>query len=292
MRSFHVIVNPAASGGAAATKGEELAQHLRRRGAEVALRRSPSPEAMNGLVAESVAAGAICVAAGGDGMVDSAVTPAVRQGATLAIAPLGRGNDFARQLGIPTKTDRLVEVLLRGEPSAVDVIDVGRRFVASSVYAGVDSHVSQIVNRRPWIPGLLQYPVAAVQGIATFAARSYRVTIDGKTYDYQGFSVVAANSGYYGKGMHIAPDADPTDGLLDVVMIATREGARFTRPRFIAKYPHVYRGTHTKLPEVTIARGREVTIEADNVEAYADGERLSALPVTARVVPGGLSVLR
>lgn len=244
------------------------------------------PKLMDELVAATVRAGERCVAVGGDGTVSSMAGPVVRHGGVLGIIPAGRGNDFARQLGIPGDPERQADRLMADVPTAVDVIDVEGRIVVGSVYAGVDSRTSQIVDGLHRMPTLLQYPYGAVRALATFPSTSYRVTVDGQVLEYSGFTAVVANSGFYGKGMHIAPHADVRDGLLDVVMLGA--GGRAT---FLARLPSVYRGMHIRYPEVAIAQGREVTIEASGVEAYADGEPIADLPVTARIMPGALSVV-
>ena len=91
--------------------------------------------------------------------------------------------------------------------------------VAGSVYAGVDARAAEIVDRAHWLPGTLQYPYAALRALATYQPGRYRVVLDGVEREYDAATVVVANSGYYGKGMQIAPAAAVDDGLLDVVVI-------------------------------------------------------------------------
>lgn len=286
MNSIHLIVNPTSGGGRAPAAAQPVIDALRTRGAQVRVTMSPGPEAADDLVARCARAGERCIAVGGDGMVSSMAGPAVRHGVEFGIVPAGRGNDFARQLGIPHDPDEQAVRLLAADVTPVDAIEVAGHVVVGSVYAGVDSRTSEIVNGLHRMPAALQYPYGAVRSLATFPCTSYTVTVDEGVNRYDGFTVVAANSGYYGKGMHIAPGADVHDGLLDVVMIAAG-----SRARFIARLPSVYRGTHVDHPEITILRGRTVTIEADGVRAYADGEPLSQLPVTVRVLPGALNML-
>lgn len=98
---------------------------------------------------------------------------------------------------------------------------------------------------------------------------------------------MAANSGYYGSGRLIAPDARVDDGLLDVVMI--REAPRRL---FFALMNELKTGAHVQRPEVQLLRGREIRIAADREVPYgADGEVEATLPVTVRVLPGALRVL-
>jgi len=285
-RHLHLIVNPRSGGGKAVHLAAPVIAALRGLGADPRVTHSPSIAAADDLVRESVERGETVVAVGGDGMVSSLAGPVARHGATFSIIPVGRGNDFARQLGIPHRPDELAEVLLRADPVPVDAIEVAGEFVVGSVYAGVDSVTSETVNSLRRVPALLQYQYGAVRALASFPRTAFRVTVDDAVHEYEGFSVVAANSGYYGKGMHIAPDADVHDGLFDVVMIAAGN-----RARFIANLPRVYNGTHVTRDEIVVVRGRTVTIEASGVPAYADGEPLSELPVTATMRAGALSML-
>jgi diacylglycerol kinase (ATP) len=209
----------------------------------------------------------------------------------LGIVPSGRGNDFARMLGLSAAPDALARRLLGGEPAAVDVIEVTdergeRHVVLGSMYAGVDSLASEIVDRARRLPSALQYPYAAVRALLTYSPRAFTVTVDGRVHEQEAYSVVVANSGYYGKGMHIAPGADVRDGLLDVVVLPT--GSRLSMVR---RLPKVYDGTHVDLPGVTVLRGRSVHVAAADVVAFGDGERLGALPRTAEVRPAALCVL-
>ncbi|WP_279538842.1 YegS/Rv2252/BmrU family lipid kinase [Allobranchiibius sp. GilTou38] len=284
-RAFHLLVNPNSGAGRGARMAAEVGAALRARGAEVRSTVSPGVEAADDLVADT-GEGEVCVAVGGDGMVSSVAAAAVRHGVTLGIAPAGRGNDFARQLGIPRHGELLASLLRDGDVRPVDAIGVGDRVVVGSVYAGVDSLASQLVNEMKRVPGALQYPLGALRAMATFPVTTYRVTVDGAEHTFEGFTVVAANSGYYGKGMHIAPDADPRDGLLDVLLLGAG-----SRASFIRKLPQVYRGTHTANAEIVVLRGREVRIEADGVQAYADGDPLAPLPITATVLPGALRII-
>ncbi|MGH3368471.1 MAG: diacylglycerol/lipid kinase family protein, partial [Nocardioidaceae bacterium] len=172
-------------------------------------------------------------------------------------------------------------------PRRVDVIDVGGRIVVGSVYAGVDSLASEIVDRAHRLPRRLQYPYAAVRSVVEFRPSTYDVVVDGSQLRFDAFTVVVANSGFYGSGMHVAPAAALDDGLLDVVVIRAA-----SRLRLIRSLPKLYDGTHVELDEVVVLRGRSVAVSAhDRVLAYGDGERIGPLPVTAAVRPGALQVL-
>jgi diacylglycerol kinase (ATP) len=286
-RSFSFLVNPASGGGAAPAAVVPVARILRDAGCTVDVTYSPGPAACHELVLEAVARGEVVVAVGGDGMVASLAGAVVEAGGVLGIVPSGRGNDFARQLGVGGTSEEVAGTLLEAEPRSVDVIDVGGRVVVGSVYAGVDSLASELVDRARRLPRSVQYPYAAVRSIIEFKPTTYDVVVDGLARRFHAFTVVVANSGYYGSGMHIAPDAVLDDGMLDVVVIRAA-----SKLQLIRSMPKLYDGTHVGLDEVVVLRGREFRIAAtEPVLAYGDGEQLGPLPVTASVLPAALRVL-
>lgn len=299
-RTFSFLVNPTSGGGAAPGAVVPVARLLREAGATVDVTYSPGPKAMADLVATAVARGDVVVSVGGDGMLSSLAGSVSSAGGTMAVVPAGRGNDFARMLGLPSDPEPLAAVLLETEPRKVDLLsfclpgDAERR-VAGSVYAGVDAIASELVDRAQWLPKRLQYPYAAIRSLATYRPGRYCVTVDGVTHEYAAATVVVANSGYYGKGMQIAPAATLDDGLLDVVVI---EAA--SRWELIRSLPKVYDGRHVTLPEVTVLTGRRVELAADArtpVPVGGDGEPLGVLPglgaapAVVEVLPGALSIL-
>ncbi len=286
-RSFAFLVNPASGGGAAPAAVVPVARMLREAGSSVDVTYSPGPAACRELVAQAVARGDVVVAVGGDGMVASLAGAVVEAGGALGIVPSGRGNDFARQLGIGGGPEEVATTLLEAVPRQVDVIDVGGRVVVGSVYAGVDSLASELVDRAHRLPRSVQYPYAAVRSVLEFRPSSYDVVVDGEAHRFDAFTVVVANSGYYGSGMHVAPGAVIDDGLLDVVVIRAA-----SKLRLIRALPRLYDGSHVALEEVVVLRGRSVSVRAaDPILAYGDGEQLGPLPVTAEVVPKALAVL-
>ncbi|KAA1427942.1 diacylglycerol/lipid kinase family protein [Nocardioides antri] len=303
-RSFTFLVNPNSGGGAAPRVVVPLARRLREAGAAVEVSYTSSPAVVPDLVKAAVADGRVVVSVGGDGMLSSVAGAVVDAGGELAVIPAGRGNDFARMLEVPTSEAAQVELLLGGAPTPVDLLSVvlpGRPsvMVAGSVYAGVDARAGEIVDRSHWLPGRLQYPVAAVRALATYRPVALTVEVDGRRSEHRAANVVVANSRYYGKGMAIAPEASVDDGELDVIVI---EAAG--RLDLIRSLPKVYDGAHVALDEVKVLRGSRVTVSGSYARSRAvvpigaDGERLGDLPATGadplvvEVRPGAVKILR
>ncbi len=298
-RRFTFLVNPASGGGAAPEAVVPLARLLRDAGADVEVTYSPGPHATRDLLSSAVDRGEVVVSVGGDGMLSSLAGAVSRAEGTLAVVPAGRGNDFARMLGLPDDPAGQARVLLSGEVRRVDLLSwsVGgaSRLVAGSVYAGVDARASEIVDRAQWLPKSLQYPYAAVRALATYRPGRYRLSVDGVEREYAAATIVVANSAYYGKGMRIAPAATVDDGLLDVVAI---EAA--SRVALMRALPTVYDGAHVSRDEVTVLTGKRVELcgrSRTPIPVGADGEPLGVLPglddepAVVEIQPGALSIV-
>lgn len=302
MRSYTFLVNPRSGGGAAPEAVVPAARQLRDAGASVEVTYSPGPKATAALVAEAVDRGDVVVSVGGDGMLSSLAGEVSARGGVLGLLPAGRGNDFARMAGISRDdTDGAVRVLLEAEPRKVDLLryaglDGSSRVVAGSVYGGVDAVAADIVDRSRFVPKSLQYPLAAIRALASYQPADVEVVVDGQRHTFRAATVVAANSAYYGKGMKIAPGAVLDDGLIDIVVIEA--ASKFG---LIRSMPKVYDGEHVALPEVTVLRGREVTLRGATargpVPVGGDGEPLGVLPgrgdtpATVTLLPGALTLL-
>ncbi|WUI02246.1 diacylglycerol kinase family lipid kinase [Spirillospora sp. NBC_00431] len=290
-RAFTAIVNPAAGGSASASCLMPLGRLLREAGAELDVEYSRGLEHAAGLARAAAGTGRTVLGVGGDGMAGCVGGALAGTDALFGIVPAGRGNDFARQLGVPSDPEELAKLLLEGEPRAVDAIDANGTAVLGSVYAGVDAVANDNANKTRLLRGSAAYYFGALRAIVSWRAADYVITVDGETRERQGYTVVAANSGYYGFGKHVAPDARVDDGLLDVILIRTAP-----KRLFFAVMRELEAGTHVRRPEVEVMRGEEVRIElagppGRKLPYGADGELPGVLPVTARVMPGALRVL-
>ncbi|MGW5687018.1 diacylglycerol/lipid kinase family protein [Nonomuraea sp. NPDC003754] len=281
-----LLVNPAARGGRTLRLLEPLVRRLRTGGADVSVIVGTGPadalERACTAVAERPDA---LVAFGGDGLVHLAVQAVAGSDVPLGIIPAGTGNDFAAALGL-TRRDP-VRAILRGRTRTVDAARVGPdEWFASVVCCGFDSRVNERANALSWPPGRAKYLVAAAGELRSFRPIPFRLTLDGEVVEQEAMLVAVGNTASYGAGMRICPAAEPDDGLLDVTILgAVGKGA------FVRSFAGVYRGSHAGHPAVTMLRARSVTLEAPDVVAYADGERVGSLPLTCAVAPGALRVL-
>jgi YegS/Rv2252/BmrU family lipid kinase len=286
-RSHLLLVNPSAGGGRTADLVPHLETALRARGIEHRVVLTEDLEHGSRVARAAAGAGEIPVVISGDGLIGQVGGVLAGSGATMGMIPAGRGNDLARVLGIPLDLEGAIDVLAAGAIREIDVGEVnGRRFLGIAS-CGFDSDANRIANDAKWFRGNLVYAYAALRALAAWKPARFTLTIDGDRRQVRGYSVAAANSQAYGGGMFIAPDARLDDGLLDVV--TTGEVGKL---RFLAHLPQVFKGTHIANPEVAVHRGAEVRIEADRQFAvYADGDHLTDLPATVRILPRALRMI-
>jgi diacylglycerol kinase (ATP) len=291
-----LVVNPTAGRGRGAHAAQPAARALREAGfavrtlvgldAEDALKRARA--AVDGGV------GAL-IAVGGDGMVSLALHAVAGTQTPLGVVAVGTGNDFARATGLPIRDPgaagrRIARALHEDRTRPLDLGRVGDRWFGTVLACGFDARVNDRGNRMTWPPGRLRYDVALLAELAELRPVRYRLRLDdGPEQEVAATLIAVGNGSSYGGGMRICPDARPDDGRFDVTVVGP-----CTRRTLLRVFPRVYRGTHTRHPTVTVARAARLSIavaQADAASAYADGERLGRLPLTAVTVPGGVRLL-
>ncbi len=239
------------------------------------------------LAAEAGHDGQTVVSVGGDGLLRPLAAALRYTDGALAVVPAGRGNDFARVLGVPEDPVRAARIAVEGRERMVDVAEAGGEAYLGIASLGFDSDANRIANESRVIRGNLVYLYSALRALASWRCASFTVTVDGQAHELRGYSVAVANSKAYGGGMYIAPDAELDDGLLDVVAIT-----EVSRLRFLANLPRVFRGKHVNDPIVFTSRGSEVSVDSERrFRVYADGDPIADVPVTMTVAERCLRVV-
>ena len=314
-RTYCLVVNPAAGGGRARRLLPVVSGVLDAAGASYHVCESASLGHAKDLAAEAARRGEVVVAFGGDGMVGALAGTVAAAGGVFGIIPSGRGNDFARTLDLPFAPAEAARVLAEGRERPVDLIGVGRDpagsgpadgespgaagrrelTVAGSVYLGIPAVAAEIAARSRVPPGEMAYPAAALRAVIGWRTTTFRLQLDGAAaQEFAGGAVVVANSRYFGAGMMVAPQADVSDGLLDIVYISG--GSKIAMIRGLAK---IKTGGHLSMSQIGTGRAAAVTVTAGRaVPGGADGESLpSARPLDPgavlriRALPGILQVI-
>ena len=286
-RRFAVLLNPAAAGGKSLAALPKVEEELRRLGAEYRVVRSDSGDHAKLLARQMADAGEVAVGVGGDGIVGTLAEALSGSDGALAIVPAGRGNDFARVLGLPRDPAEAARVAVEGRERLVDVGKVdGKAFVGIASF-GFDSDANRIANDARLLRGNLVYLYAALRALAAWKPARFEVVVDGECHSLDGFSVAVANSSTFGGGMKAVPMAEIDDGLLDVML-----SADMSKPRALRCLAKVFNGKHVEDPAISFLRGEVVEIDADRrFMVYADGDPLAELPATVTVAKRALRVI-
>jgi YegS/Rv2252/BmrU family lipid kinase len=282
-----LLVSPVSGGGRAWRGLPEIRAELERLGVAVAdTCESESPEHAAAFARAAAQRGGALIVAGGDGLLRIVAQELVGTAATLGILPGGRGNDFARTLGLPLDPVRACGVIAAGHTRDVDVGEVDGRVFLGVASCGLDSDVNRKANEARLIRGRFVYVGALFGGLARWRMARFRLTVDGEELAYRGYVAAVGNSGRYGGGVRIAPDAQVDDGLLDLITIHET-----SRLRYVAMAPKAFSGTHVDGRLVQARRARQVRLDADrSFVIYADGDPIGETPATVGIRPAALRV--
>ena len=278
-RRFALLVNPASAGGRALKALPQVHATLDRLGAT---HRTVTTRSIDHAYEEALTAaaeGETVVALGGDGLLRPLAGGLKGTDSAVAIIPCGRGNDFARVLGIPKDPAEAARVAVEGEERLVDVANVeGTPYMGIASF-GFDSECNRIANEAKLIKGNAVYIYAALRTIAAWKPATFTVKVDGEPHEFTGYSVAVGNSKAYGGGMFILPQAELDDGKLDLMLVRDSP-----RRRFISGVVKTFKAAHTESEYVEFLRGEEIEVSADRPFAiYADGDPIGATPAMIRV---------
>lgn len=284
---------------------EHVVTVLRAGGHEVSVLVAEDVVAAHASCAAAVAGGAeVLLVIGGDGAVRIAASHCVGTETAIAIVPAGSGNDTVRSLGIPTGASAAIQVARRGHRRRIDVIEASgsnssvaapegawQDIVVGSVPAALDARIAARSQRVPSLLGPAKYAAAALVEIPQLRPQPYRLHLsgahdDGRDLEVEALVVAVCNLPIFGGGMQIAPDADPNDGMLDVVIIE-----KVGPIAALGLLRGVFTATHAAHPAVRIERCARIDIAGPELTAYGDGDPLGPLPLTCEVRPASLDVV-
>lgn len=231
------------------------------------------------------------VAVGGDGTLQEVVNGLMRspRPSSLGIVPAGSGNDLARTLGLPSNAVDATHRLWSGEYGEIDVAMCNGRYFLNVGGVGLDTRVAMAVNRHHGrlSGGRLPYILYGVAELSRYANPEFTLQLDDHILSARSLLVVVANARFFAGGMMICPQADVTDGLLDVCVAGD-----LTRMEALMLMPRLFSGGHIHHPKVSFHKVRTVRIEApEEMEVQLDGEIVCALPAEFRVVHRALRLV-
>ena len=228
------------------------------------------------------------VAVGGDGTINEVAGSLVGTASCLGVVPLGSGNGFARGMGIPLDIRKACELVLKGKSATIDVGRIEDQFFFSTAGIGFDAFVGDQYDRKTnRYRGLWPYIYLTLKGAFLYKPDRTQVRIDRETLSVRPLLVTLANTGQYGGGAVIAPDARPDDGLLDVCVVD-----RMSSLEVWYHAPKLFVGRTKRIPQLRVYRAKTVEILRETSSLFqADGDPFyGGRRLRATVLPGALKV--
>jgi diacylglycerol kinase (ATP) len=291
------LVNPASDNGATGRRWPQLANTAASLGLKGDALLSERPGQLAELARQAAEGGAgLLVVVGGDGSVNEVANGVAERDVEIAVIARGTGWDFVRTFGIPRSIEGAVDVALHG---ATREIDLGRvlyrswagadevRWFANVASVGMSGAIAQRANETTKaLGGRMSYLLATLSVFARWQVGDVRVSVDENVRGGRMHDVIVANGRYLGGGMMICPDAEPDDGMFDVLLIGD-----LTKRDLLLTLPKTYRGRHLPHPKAELLRGRTVTVDAPApLPLELDGEQPGTTPVRFELVPRALRV--
>ncbi len=286
-RACPLLMNTRAGAMHAQSGQEQLRRMAQEAGLAIDIIHTESPEDMTKALQKLVSEGAERVGvAGGDGTVGRAVQTLAHTNTALGILSQGTFNNFASALRIPHNLPAALKMLRDGVVQEVDLGKIGERYFTESAGVGLFADALALYGQgtnKNFLRGL--YATARLS--LAFRAHEMQVIVDGVPHPSRVTLCEIANTYRIAQAVPIAPEADMTDGLLDVVLLCD-----IKRGELLSYLRALRAQMHLGLPKVTVLRGREIRIEAHQPQnVHADDQIVAVTPLTVTVAPKALKVL-
>ena len=222
-------------------------------------------------------------ACGGDGTLNEVVSGvAGYDNAAVTVYSGGSGNDFVKLFDEP-KAFFDLNRLMDAEEATFDLIKCNDHYSLNICSVGLDARIGTDVSnykRLPFLQGFKAYAASTVVNVIKGIAEHYVVEINGERIDADQTFICVCNGRYYGGGFNPIPEADPSDGKLDVLLV--KKLSRLQVPGAIGKYKD---GRYKELNHLaTYYKTDKVVIHCDKpTPVNVDGELLTAQDVEMKV---------
>jgi YegS/Rv2252/BmrU family lipid kinase len=290
MAEIAAVFNPTAGRGRARQVWPELARQLNEAGIEVHTIETTRPGEEEQITVDLYNQGQRrFLSVGGDGTLHNIVKVLGGTEATLGIIPAGSGNDMSRTLGIePGRPETALRSIIDNRVKRIDLGKANGSWFINAAGCGFDAEVAQAANTwgKKYFHGKVGYIAAVLTSFVSFPKQELHITLDGRPIEHRGWLAAVCNGQWFGGGMHIAPNAQPDDGLFDLVIVGD-----ISRIGLLQAFPTIFTGEHVKNPYVHLYQARRVRIETSgNAYIQAEGEPMGRGALDCELVPAALGV--
>ena len=282
-----------ASAGTSSDEAQDAALQVLREHHDVALVTTSSPDDLEDALAGHRDVG-IVVVLGGDGSLHAVVAALYAAGrladVTVGLVPMGTGNDFARTLELPTDPVPAAEVVAAGKEQALDlIVDADGTVTVNAAHLGAGTEAAIAAQPHKERFGPIGYAIGALVSGFRVQGKHLTITVDGDRVPDRGrvLQVAVGNGRFVGGGTALLPEADPSDGLMDVAVVFSH-----TRLERLMYALSLGLRRHHHRDDVDYRRGTEVSVEGAELQCTNDGEIADPFHThTWHVEPGTLRML-
>jgi len=212
------------------------------------------------------------VAVGGDGTINEVINGIMLSGknseTTVGIIPLGGGNDFSKNFGIPSNIEEAVKILKANKTQMIDVGKIDDRYFINSLGAGFDAEVALFATKISFLNGLPRYLFAVLAALLNLKFHKWEIIADSKKIVSTYLLISFGNGKYCGGGFKLNPGAVIDDGFLDVCLVE-----KVSPFKILTLLSTVIKGEHIGKKEVEIIRTKRFEINSNQkIPIYFDGE--------------------
>ena len=294
IEKIHFVLNPKAGNGISLKIFQEIEGELKSNNVKYTLFKSQGKnEIFNHVISDEIPDCDVICAMGGDGTIHEITDGLMQSGKAsdlaFSIIPSGTGNAFAQTLG-ELKPKKAIQKILDGERLKIDAMEIKQgsktSYAVNIIGWGMASRVNQISDQLRILGGI-RYNIASLIGIATMKKKKLILRMDDEVINEDALFFLALNTVYTGKGMKMAPDADFTDGLIDIIMFKSA-----TKLQVVNIFLKLFSGKHIFDPRVTYKQVESFKLESEGDDLNIDGENQGHTPIDVRVVKKCITLIK
>jgi len=294
IEKIHFVLNPKAGNGISLKIFQEIEGELKSNNVKYTLFKSQGKnDIFNHVMSDEIPDCDVICAMGGDGTIHEITDGLMQSGKAsdlaFSIIPSGTGNAFAQTLG-ELKPKKAIQKILDGERLKIDAMEIKQgsktSYAVNIIGWGMASRVNQISDRLRILGGI-RYNIASLIGIATMKKKKLILRMDDEVINEDALFFLALNTVYTGKGMKMAPEADFTDGLIDIIMFKSA-----TKLQVVNIFLKLFSGKHIFDPRVTYKQVESFRLESEGDDLNIDGENQGHTPIDVRVVKKCITLIK
>jgi YegS/Rv2252/BmrU family lipid kinase len=227
------------------------------------------------------------IAVGGDGTLNEVGSVLIGRKAVLGLIPMGSGNGFARSLNIPLNPQKAFKTILIGKTRFVDAGSVNNRFFFTVAGVGFEAYVAERFQKSNF-RGPVPYFYKGLQSFFKYGYPGFTIEIAGEKKSICPLTIAIANAPQYGNGAIISPEADMSDGLLNICIID-----KINFSRLIKHVNLLFKNKINRLPAYNSFKSKEIKIFSDGkIKFHTDGEPgIADQALTFKIIPKAINII-